>query len=166
MTPHLAPGFENKIALKRVSEFFRHSQLRVPPLLCPRARTGCFAWERKVQVALPSHLSRTGRTFSIIPQSKSQTSPRWGTILLPFEHGGESIPCQSHFLVVERTGIEWRETTEDFLCDGLFLFGRQRLKGGDHFFGDCAHAGNLALGSRVVTSKSQWAGGCVIGLQR
>jgi len=96
---------------------------------------------------------KTGRTFSIIPQSKSQTSPRWGTILLPFKHGGELVSRERDFAVVERAGIEGRKTAEDFFCDRLLLLGRQRLKCGDHLFGNNAHGDNLVFDELDVTPK-------------
>jgi len=67
---------------------------------------------------------KTGRTFSLIPQSKSQISPRWGTILLSFKQSGEIVSRERDIVVIERAGIEWRETAEDLFCDYLLLVGR------------------------------------------
>ena len=96
---------------------------------------------------------KTGRTLSIIPQSKSQTSPRWGTILLPFKHGGELVSRERDFAIVERAGIEGRKTAEDFFCNRLLLLGRQRLKCGDHLFGNNAHGDKLVFDELDVTPK-------------
>jgi len=82
-----------------------------------------------------------------------QTSPRWGTILLPFKHGGELVSSVRNIAVVERAGIEWRKTAKDFFCDRLLLMGRQRLKCGDHFFGNNAHRDNLVFHELDVMPK-------------
>ena len=71
---------------------------------------------------------RTGRTFSIMPQSQSQTSPRLGTTFLLVEHGGDLVPSGRGNRIVKWTGIPRREAENELAYDLLFLFGPQSFK--------------------------------------
>src|SRR5437764_10739243 len=102
-----------------------------------------------VDGVLPSHLNTavstcTNESARNTPQSKSQTSPRRMAIFFSFEHRGHFVPGQGDIVVIEWPGIKAGEPTEDFPRDGLFLRTRQRIKSGDHAFGDCAHCNKFS----------------------
>jgi hypothetical protein len=64
---------------------------------------------------------KTGRTFSIMPQSNSQTSPRLGGTFLLSQHCGQCVASGSGNVIVERAGIPRRKMANDFSHE-LLLF--------------------------------------------
>ena len=93
---------------------------------------------------------RTGRTFSTMPQSNSQTSPRLGGTFLLIQHRGQRVPSVSGNVIVERAGIPLRKMLNDFSHELLLFFDWQRLELGKQFCCGDTHAGILAsLGEDV-----------------
>src|SRR2546423_8566439 len=81
----------------------------------------------------------------VIPRSRKAKphSVEW-PFSFSFEHRGHFVPGQGDIVVIEWPGIKAGEPTEDFPRDGLFLRTRQRIKSGDHAFGDCAHCNKFS----------------------
>lgn len=63
-----------------------------------------------------------GRTFSAMPRSSSQTSPRTGFIFLCIKHSEERIRRVSGFFVVQRARIERNGAAKELGCEDAFLF--------------------------------------------
>ena len=73
------------------------------------------------------HKISTGRTFSTMPQSNSQTSPRRGVILFLVQHGGQLIPCRGDLRVVQRAGIERRQPAKQLFHELPLFRGCKRF---------------------------------------
>jgi hypothetical protein len=87
---------------------------------------------------------RTGRTFSTMPQSNSQTSPRLGGTFLLIQHRGQRVPSVSGNVIAERAGIPRRKMLNDFLHELLLFFDWQCLELGKQFCCGSTHAEILA----------------------
>ena len=70
-------------------------------------------------------MTKAGRTFSAIPKSKSQTSPRAGVIFLGFKKRKELVCRVGGFLVVQRTRIEWNDPLQELRCEGPLVLGSE-----------------------------------------
>lgn len=70
----------------------------------------------------------TGRTFSAMPQSNIQTSPRLGVMFFAFEYGSQVVAGACQHLVLQRAGVNWRQPPEELSYEHLFFCRRQRIK--------------------------------------
>jgi hypothetical protein len=96
---------------------------------------------------------RTGLTFSTIPQSNHQTSPRLGGTLFLADHCRQLVTGGSRDIVTERAGIPRRQMMNQLLHKLFFFLNRQRLEFGKQFYGSRIHAVNLYGGELNVTRK-------------
>src|SRR5258706_12755230 len=101
---------------------------------------------------------RTGRTFSIMPQSKSHTSPRLRTMLILLETGGHLVPRPRDFLVVQWPRVEGWQAPQNLFGDELLFLGGQRLVSCDYVGRCCAHELNLTVNGAFFTENMR-AGG-------
>src|SRR4029450_8562484 len=76
---------------------------------------------------------RTGRTFSTMPQSNSQTSPRLGGTFLLSQHCGQRIASGSGDVIVKRAGIPRPKMANDFSHELLLFLDWERLELGKQF---------------------------------
>src|SRR6266480_4402189 len=83
---------------------------------------------------------RTGRTFSTMPQSNNQTSPRLGGTFLLAHYRGQCVAGGGGNIIVERAGIPRRKMVNDFPHELLLFFDWQRLEVGKQFCCGGTHA--------------------------
>src|SRR5436309_4828752 len=76
---------------------------------------------------------RTGRTFSTMPQSNNQTSPRLGGTLFLVEHRGQLVSGSSGDVIAQRAGIPRRQVVNDLAHKLLLFFNSQCLELGEQF---------------------------------
>src|ERR1017187_5046328 len=88
--------------------------------------------------------TRAGRTFSAMPRSTSQTSPRFGMLFLLIEHGEGDAGAAGDVLVRQRLAVEFNgcNAALQFLPQCLLFSGRERLKLFQNGFSLRAHAPN------------------------
>jgi len=63
----------------------------------------------------------TGRTFSAIPQSNIQTSPRLGIMLFALQHGSQIVARTCHHLVFQRARVNWWQPAEKLSHEQVFF---------------------------------------------
>src|SRR5437773_8694100 len=96
---------------------------------------------------------RTGRTFSTMPQSHNQTSPRLGGTLLLVEHRGQLVSGSGGHVIGQRAGIPRREVVNDLSDKLLLLLNSQRFELGEQFCCGVTHAESLPGAIGIVRMK-------------
>lgn len=96
---------------------------------------------------------RTGRTFSTIPQSNSQTSPRLGGTFFLVEDCGQLVSSTGGNIIVQRTGIPRREEVNDLPHKFLLFLNSQCFELGEQFCCSATHAWNLPAVAGIDSRK-------------
>ena len=93
-----------------------------------------------------------------MPQSNNQTSPRLGVTFFLVEQSRRFVARVGGYVIIQRTGVIRRKSSQNLPSDGLLFVGRQSLELCDQFFRNNTHAHRLLQSGEFVTAKDGCSG--------